>query len=336
MIHSRRWSLCIVLAFFLLVGRPSDAGEVFVGFWNVENLFDTVDDPKVELDEEFTPSAPKQWSEERLQIKLDNLSRVIRLMNGGKGPDVLGLCEVENKAVVEMLVAKLKPLGRDYRIIHQDSPSARGIDCAVIHDAKVVKLVSQPKFHAMDGLETRDVIEAKYDVSNQRFTVFVNHWPSQRSPEEIREKVAGIVRRRLDQLLKDDPLADLVLIGDFNALPDAPSVSKRLRTWGDSKKLQPGVFFNSTWSLHTSKTEGTYYYQDRWEVLDQVILSPGMLDGQGLKWIPDSTKPMKEDFMLFVPRDAKYKARPSRSYTGDRFHPDGYSDHLPMSCRLAF
>lgn len=323
-----------ILHFF--VSRVGYPGEMYVGFWNVENLFDTLDDPKVELDEEFTPAAAKQWSEERLEIKLDNLSKVIRLMNGGKGPDVLGLCEVENKAVVEMLVRKLKSLGRDYRIIHQDSPSARGIDCALIHDAKTVKLVSQPMFHAMAGIDTRDVIEAKFDAGGNRFTTFVNHWPSQRSPEEVREKVAGVVRKRLDQLLKDDPNADIVLVGDFNALPDAPSVSKRLRTWGDPKKLQPGVFFNSSWAMHASKVEGTYYYQDRWEVLDQVILSPGMLDGKGVNWIPDSTKPVKEKFMLFVPRDPKLKSRPSRSYTGDRFHPDGYSDHLPMSCRLSF
>ncbi len=336
MTHWLRSTLLLPILLLMVSSATCRAGEVFVGFWNVENLFDTVDDPKVELDEEFTPSAPKQWTAERLQIKLDNLSRVVRLMNGGKGPDVLGLCEIENKAVVEMLVAKLKPLGRDYRIIHKDSPSARGIDCALIHDAKTVTLVSQPRFHGVDGVTTRDVIEAKLDASGHRFTTMVNHWPSQRSPEETREKVATVVRRRLDQLLKEDDGADIVLIGDFNALPDAPSVSKKLRTWGDAKKLQPGVFFNSSWEMHAGRTEGTYYYQDRWEVLDQVILSPGMLDGKGVNWIPDSTKSLKEDFMLFVPRTSKQKARPSRSYSGDRFHPDGYSDHLPMTCRLSF
>ncbi len=312
------------------------AGEIFVGFWNVENLFDTVDDPKVEGDEEFTPGGPKQWSEERLQIKLNNLSKVIRLMNGGKGPDVLGLCEIENRKVVELLVEKLKPLGRDYRVVHQDSPSDRGIDCALLHDAKTVKLVSQPKFHAMDNIHTRDVVEAKLEVSGHRFTVFVNHWPSQRSPEPVREAVATTVRKRLDQLLKDDPHADIVLIGDFNALPDAPSVSKRLKTWGDPKKLNDGTFYNSSWTMHEGHREGTYLYQDRWEVLDQVILSPGMLDGKGVDWIPDSTQTIKENFMLFVPRNPKYATRPSRSYTGNLFHPDGYSDHLPIRCRLSF
>lgn len=324
------------LCALMIATQPVLAGELFVGFWNVENLFDTVDDPKVELDEEFTPDAPKKWSEERLQIKLDNLSRVIRAMNSGKGPDVLGLCEVENKLVVELLVAKLKPLGRDYRIVHQDSPSDRGIDCALIYDAKAVKLVNQPKFHTVEKIKTRDVIEVKLEADTHRFTVFVNHWPSQRSPEEVRERVAGMVRARLDQLLKDDPNADIVLIGDLNALPDAPSVSKRLKTWGDPKKLQPGTFYNSMWPYHAGRTEGTYVYKNRWEVIDHVILSPGMLDSTGMRWVDGSTKPFQEKFMMYVPRDNAQLPRPSRSYSGDAFHRDGYSDHLPVSCRLAF
>ena len=320
----------------ILASNRLFAGEIYLGFYNVENLFDTHDDPKVELDEEFIPTAPKQWTEERLQIKLDNLSKVIRGMHGGKGPDVLGLCEIENKAVIELLVAKLKPLGRDYRIVHQDSPSARGIDCGLIYDAKILKLTDPPKFHAIEGQNTRDVIEAKLQVGEQRFTVMVNHWPSQRSPEPAREQVGRTIRKRLDQLLKDKPDADIVLIGDFNAQPDAPSISKALRTWGDPKKLQPGVFFNSMWPLHAGKTEGTYVYNNRWEVLDQVILSPGMLDGKGVNWVPDSTKPIKEKYMMFELRNGKSLPRPSRSYSGDKFHQDGYSDHLPIGCLLNF
>src|SRR5437667_7432508 len=114
--------LLLAALLLLIVGlfpiRPARSDEFFVGSWNCENLFDTEDDPKVEGDEEYTPDSPKHWTKERLNIKLNNLSSIIRKMNEGRGPDVLGVCEIENRKVVEMLVEKLKPLGRKYDIVH--------------------------------------------------------------------------------------------------------------------------------------------------------------------------------------------------------------------------
>src|SRR5215212_1793730 len=126
------------------------ADEFFIGSWNVENLFDTKDDPSVKGDEEYTPESANHWTKERLDIKLKNLAKIISKMNDGKGPDVLGVCEIENRQVVEMLVEKLKPLGRKYEIVHKDSPSERGIDCAIVYDAAVFSLES-PQFHHVDA-----------------------------------------------------------------------------------------------------------------------------------------------------------------------------------------
>ncbi len=326
---------CFALWLNLISQSTCSAAEVFVAFWNVENLFDTKDDPAVEGDEEFTPTATKEWSAERLEIKLDNLARVISKMNQGRGPDVLGLCEIENRVVVEMLVAKLKPLKRDYHILHKDSKSSRGIDCALIHDAKVTQLTNPVRFVDMSEFSTRDVVEAKLQTQNRPFTVMVNHWPSQMSTQEQRNKVATKVRSRLNELLKQDPQADVMLMGDFNEMPGSPAVGKTLGTWGDSKSLRPGIFFNSMWKPHSDGENGTYVYNNRWEVLDQMIFSPGMLDGRGVNWVPDSSQPLKEDFMLFKARNQKSIPRPSRSYSGDKFHADGYSDHLPVFCRLS-
>ena len=118
----------------VLLPRQGVSGELGVAFWNVENLFDTVDDPKTEGDEEFTPGEPKAWTKTRLELKLTNLARVIGDMNSGQGPDVLGLCEIENRAVLELLVKHLDKTGRKYEIVHEDSPSYRGIDCALLYD----------------------------------------------------------------------------------------------------------------------------------------------------------------------------------------------------------
>ena len=106
------------------------------------------------------PQSPKQWTPEQLDIKLNNLAKIISKVNGGHGPDVLGLVEIENRKVIEMLVAKLAPLGRKYEIVHKDSPSDRGIDTALIYDAKVLELADS-KFHFVDAEKTRDILEAK-------------------------------------------------------------------------------------------------------------------------------------------------------------------------------
>src|SRR5215211_3672539 len=110
--------------FSLALAHATDfvqADEFFIGSWNLENLFDTKNDPSVKGDEEYTPESAKHWTKERLDNKLRNLAKIISKMNDDKGPDVLGACEIENREVLEMLVEQLKPLGRKYEIVHKDS-----------------------------------------------------------------------------------------------------------------------------------------------------------------------------------------------------------------------
>ena len=302
--------------------------EIGMAFWNVENLFDLVDDPNVEGDEEFTPDGPNRWTKERLEIKLNNLARVIMRMHDGAGPAVLGLSEVENRYVVELLVEKLAPLGRDYKIVHKDSPSNRGIDCALIYDAKVFQLESE-KFHFVDADNTRDIVEAKLVRDGAAITVFVNHWPSRGNQPSTRMTAAKTLRGRTDEILAADPLADLVIMGDFNDYPVDPSLTDGLRAVGDLSLLKQGNLFNTSYTTNPDATNGTYVYQDQWGVLDQIIVSPGMLIPGGVSWGLGSTKPVVlADDQMYVP--ANGIPRPSRSYTRTNFHSNGYSDHMPI------
>lgn len=325
-------ALILICQVVIFAAAASAQDDMTVAFWNVENLFDTVDDPKVDRDEEFTPSQPKKWSKERLRIKLRNLARVVSGMQEGRGPDILGLSEVENRDVVELLVRELQPLGRKYAIVHRDSPSFRGIDCALIYDAKTFRL-EESRFHRIDGETTRDIVEAKLSHQGHSLTVFVNHWPSRRSPAPARIRVAARLRRRVDELLAKSPSADFVIVGDLNDTPADESVGSTLRTWGDPDRLRPGVLFNSMWDHHRSG-KGTYVYQNNWNTLDHVILAPGMLDTKGFQWVRGSTKAVQHDYQMYVPRNPKSIPCPSRSYTGDNFHADGFSDHLPVACRI--
>lgn len=308
------------------------SAEIGLAFWNVENLFDTVDDPKVEGDEEFTPDQPKEWTTTRLELKLRNLVRVINDMNSGKGPTVLGLCEIENRKVLDLLVDRLAKDGRKYGIVHEDSPSYRGIDCALLFDRSKVSLVNS-RVLRIQKFRTRDVLEAQLKIDGNTLFVFTNHWPSRRNPEQDRIAVAKVLRNRIDDILKTDSHADIAIIGDLNDTPINRSVGSTLRTWGDPEQLRPGVFFNSIWPVHKSGL-GTYVYKNKWDVLDHIILSPGMLDTQGLSWVKDSTQTVSNDYQMFVPDNPSLLARPSRSYLGPRFFGEGYSDHLPVECRL--
>ncbi|MEX0641717.1 MAG: endonuclease/exonuclease/phosphatase family protein [Pirellulales bacterium] len=328
-----RFALILALpsiAFVHDFGRTVCAREFYVASWNLENLFDTVDDPNLEGDEEFTPDAPKKWTPERLNIKLGNQARIISKMNGGRGPDVLGLCEVENRQVVEMLVAKLAPLGRKYEIVHQDSPSDRGIDCALLYDANVFELIDS-KFHFIDASRTRDIVEARLRHDGADLYVFMDHWPS-RGNDEWQRCLAGVVlRKRLDQILAADPQADFLLLGDFNDEIMNVSLTKFLRVSPTPENLPAGTLYDTGAYLQAAG-KGTYVYENKWDLLDHIIISPGLLDSHGYHWKPGSTQTVEFPEVFFHPRFPGAISRPSRSYSGSNFHKDGYSDHLAVGC----
>lgn len=314
------------------VTRVVHADELSLASWNLENLFDTEDDPKTQGDEDYTPQSPKKWTPERLEIKLNNLASVIGKMNGGKGPDVLGVCEVENRKVVEMLVAKLQPLGRKYEIIHQDSPSERGIDCAIIFDSGVFQLADS-KFHHVPAENTRDIVEAKFHRKNSDLYVFMDHWPSRYHEESFRMKAGDVARKRIDEILATDPKADIILLGDFNDDITNESIRDHLRTAASAENLPTGTMFDTLDHLRT-EGKGTLVYKNKWDLLDHIIISPGLLDPAGFEWKKDSSQAVDFPELFYQPKYEGIIKRPSSSYTKDEFHKNGYSDHLPVNCVL--
>jgi endonuclease/exonuclease/phosphatase family metal-dependent hydrolase len=324
------FSLALFAATFLLLGSPSFGEEFYIASWNVENLFDLDDDPAVELDEEFTPTAPKRWTADRLERKLGNLAHVIKKMNNERGPDVLGVCEVENRKVVEMLVEKLAPLGRKYEIVHQDSPSDRGIDCALIYDANHFGLADSG-FHFVDAEKTRDIVEAKLRHTGTDLFVFINHWPSRNNDEQQRIKAASVLRTRLDEILAADAMADIVLVGDFNDEPDNVSIKDHLRAAASDTDLPAGSLFDTTAAIRAAN-QGTFVWNDQWQLIDHVIVSPGLLDESGFRWKRGSSQRVEFPELFFQPNLPGAIPRPSRSYSDNNFHRAGFSDHLPVAC----
>jgi endonuclease/exonuclease/phosphatase family metal-dependent hydrolase len=314
----------------LFGGLKLSADEFYFASWNVENLFDLEDDPHVELDEEFTPEGPRQWTAERLERKLKNLASVISKMNGGRGPDVLGLCEMENRKIVEMLLEKLAPLGRKYEIVHQDSPSDRGIDCAVLYDSGVFGL-AESKFHFVDADKSRDIVEVRLRRNEADLFVFVNHWPSRNNDESQRITAATVLRKRVDDILAADPKADMVLMGDFNDEPENVSVKEHLRTTAAKDHLPPGTLYNTTAALRDAN-KGSFVWDDQWQLIDQIFISPGLLDAAGYHWKEGSSELISSPELLYQPTFPGSIARPAATYTRDGYQENSYSDHLAVAC----
>jgi endonuclease/exonuclease/phosphatase family metal-dependent hydrolase len=239
--------ILFTLSVFAAICNTAPADELFVAYWNVENLFDTIDDPKVEGD-----------------------------------------------------------------------------------DSDRVELNSH-RFLTLPDFKTREIVEGDFEFGGAILHLFVNHWPSKGNPQSARVAVATMLRKRIDELLDADEMAEIVVIGDLNEMPYEPAVGKTLKTWSDPKSLYSRVLFNSTWKMHEAK-KGTYVYRNKWEVIDHVILSQGLLDAKGLRWKVNSSQTMQNEYQMFHPRTGI--PRPSRSYTGDNFHADGFSDHLPIRCIL--
>lgn len=323
----------ILLALCLVRTPAARAVELYVGSWNLENLFDTDDDLKVELDEDYTPDAAKHWTPERLEIKLKNLASVISKMNDGHGPDVLGMCEIENRKVVEMLVEKLKPLGRKYEIVHKDSPSDRGIDCALIYDSAVFTLADS-KFHYVEAEKTRDILEAKLRRNGNDLYVFMDHWPSRHNDEWQRVAAADVLRKRVDEILSADAKADIVMLGDFNDESDNISIRDHLRAAATQENLPAGAVFDTTAAIRAAGN-GTFVYKNKWDMLDHIIISPGLLDHAGYHWKPGSSQRIEFPEVFYQPPYSDAIKRPSASYSSNDFHKNGYSDHLAVGCVIA-
>ena len=302
-------------------------------FYNVENLFDTIDDPNIN-DKNYLPDSKVAWNTERYNHKLDNLSIVMKSIDSTGFPALFGLCEVENIDVVEDLINHTNLKDAGYNIIHKNSPDNRGIDVALLYNPKVFNIVSTryiiPDFPNNSDLKTRDILYSK-GVINKKDTlhVFINHWVSrwggQAETEPNRIQIAHIIKNITDSILNLQPLANILIAGDLNDNPTDTSVFNVLKAMGVSKKPANKSLYNL--SLAQFKDgDGSLYYKS-WDMFDQIIVSTSMLTGKnGLKVTSPNQLVFKKDWMLYQPK--KGPARPSRTAAG-RYY-GGYSDHLPI------
>lgn len=331
------WPL-LVFAFFIPDLNAQDVYQVVgVGFYNVENLFDIIDDPEKD-DEEFTPEGPKNYTEAVYGQKLQNLARVISVMGTDVSPDgiaLLGLSEIENEGVVRDLLEQPGLKERDYGIIHYESPGNRGIDVGLIYQKKYffpMNSRSLPVRFFEDGeaRTTRDVLLVSGLLDGDTVHVFVNHWPSRRGgvarSQPFRNAAAMTCKLAIDSLRQRYTAPKVILMGDLNDDPVSPSVRQILRAERKERKAIQTGMFNPMYDFYR-KGVGTVAWNDAWNLFDQILISDA--------WLPKD----QEGYFFYKAgvfqqpwlhqKTGQYKGYPFRSFVGDSFT-GGYSDHFPV------
>jgi endonuclease/exonuclease/phosphatase family metal-dependent hydrolase len=365
---------------------PSAKNELMVASYNIENLFDTLPDATVKdgtqlsaggvppppmtsagfAAHQFTPDGDYKWTDAKLAKNLANLGQSIRSMNGGKGPDILALNEVENASVVAKLRDEaLGDLGYT-TLCHLDTEDKRGIDNAILSKHP---MIGEPELHTVhkpgDPLwkdqKTRGILEATFDVGGTPLTVLVNHWPaglSWKERELQREDVGKQLRAIIEAKLAIDPDAEIIALGDFNANPtetgkglgasgDPESVKgKKAPVYGTlacladqllaAKGKAPSRSLAAVDALLKSDgpAMGTHYdsWSKKWNALDQIFVSRGLLDDQGLSWVPGSTQIARS---ATISEGGKPRSTfPSEKYGEHTVESIGVSDHYPLVARL--
>ncbi len=291
-----------------------------IAFYNVENLFDTIDGSND--DSEFLPSAKTEWNASKYQEKIKHINQVFdQLLD----PLLIGMCEIENAAVVQDVLNNSDKL-KNYGLVHYESPDARGIDVALIYDKSVLKLIQSGKIRFtlpnQQAPSTRDIVWGKFSFKKDTIVAMVNHWPSRRGGETESEpnrlEAAKSARHFIDSLLSLNANYKIVLMGDLN---DYPTDKAPLMI---AEKLIPMIFPSS------GAFGGTHNYKDEWDVLDHIFVSCGTFKKKGIRTIKDSGKIHSFDFLL---NEYKGKTVPFRTYGGTKYL-GGYSDHLPVSIEV--
>lgn len=316
----------ILLALLLTLtscAAQEDQQHCAVAFYNVENLFDTVDDPAT-MDDEFTPTGRYRYTDKVYRQKLHNIATVI----GELDAVLVGLAEIENNTVLKDLTAQPELKKYNYKYAWYNSPDPRGIDVALLYDpAHFMVLHTEAVPVRMKGLVTRDVLYVQGILDGDTVHVHVNHWPSRGEgmQESIpkRRAAAIIVEKNIRSILAANPKAKIIVMGDLNDNPGDESISEVL----GAKNDRNAQLYNPWLGLHHSG-KGTSVYNRKWDHFDQVIISKAFQAGDG--WHYEKAEIFDA---AFIRNKGFEDAYPLRSFKGYHWN-NGYSDHLPVVLHL--
>lgn len=307
-----------------------------VAFYNLENLFDYEDDPNNKGDDEYLPTGPYKWTQEKYQQKLNNMARVIgdlaRPTCPG-GPAVIGISEVENERVVRDLVNTSPAKEMNLKYVHYDSPDRRGIDVALIYNPRLFRYTKSSTHPLIipdnPNFKTRDQLLVEGTMAGEHVCILVNHWPSRyggAKSSPLREAAAALSKHIADSVRTANPSAKVIIMGDLNDDPVDNSTAKVLGAKRTIEEVGERGFFNATWEPYAQGI-GTLTYQGKWNLFDQMILTEPLLDSSRKSLSFWKVEIFNRPFL--IRQEGSRKGTPHRTFEGNTFI-DGYSDHLPV------
>lgn len=322
------------------IAQPGDQYKVAsIGFYNLENLFDTIDSPTTN-DADFLPQGRLLWDTPKYLSKQANMAKVISQLAIELTPDgvgILGVSEIENSKVLEDLVAQPALKSRNYKIVHYDSPDERGVDVGLLYQPKYFQVIGSqsvpvplkdPKTGVVDY--TRDILHVTGKFDGDILHVMVGHWPSRRGGEAAsawaRAAAAGVCKHLADSLTAADPNAKIIIMGDLNDDPDNKSLTQVLKARRSADNLKADELYNPMYDMYKNGN-GTLAYRDSWDLFDQMIVSKGLVNKQVGGWQLYNAHIYRQPWLLQT--EGAFRGYPFRTYVGDIFI-NGYSDHLPV------
>lgn len=306
-----------------------------IGFYNLENLFDTIHDSG-KNDYEYLPNGTNKWGTLKYTNKLKNMARVLNEM----GTDVIpvgmaavGVSEIENSRVLRDLVnhETLAPKGWDF--IHVEGPDRRGVDCALLYNPKLFKPIDSKlaPYTTADNdttYKTRGFLIVSGDMGGEVVHIIVNHWPSRYAKSPARERAGTLVRQLKDSIMNVHPDTKVFIMGDMNDDPDNKSMKTCLGAMRNKEDVKsPTGLYNPWWNILRKKGHGTLKYKGKWNLFDQVVVSGNLLgsDRSTLKlW---KIEIFSRNYLF--QQEGRYKGNTLRTHAGGVWL-NGYSDHLPV------
>ncbi len=316
------------------------SNTLFVAFWNVENLFDVESADRSDKLRKLIAKDIAGWDETLLGSKLGQLSKVIRSMNTGTGPDILGVCEIENKNVLTKLTERIvSDGGRTYQIAHADTSDNRGIDVAFLYDPTIASTSPDKMYQhwVVKRYATRELFQVNFDIDRQTVVMIGNHWPSRTAGQyesEPYRMTAGETLsywvERIQQELGDD--AAIIVLGDFNDEPFNRSISEYALSVNDSRRVINGknpYLLNLMWPILATGA-GSHIYDGQWNMLDQIMVSRGIVSGKS-GWKQHGNAQIEAVSIMSHPQKIGPRRFGIKLTERDTA---GFSDHYPVSVTL--
>ncbi len=332
--------IILLMVAWQMVGQEEKQYKIHtIAFYNLENLFDTINDP-LKNDEASPIMELKANPQEVYKKKVQNMARVVADIGSdlsNNAPAIIGVSEVENREVLVDLVNNPLLLPLDYGIVHYDSPDGRGIDVALLYQKKLFRPMSHSSHElkifddqTRNPIRTRDQLLVSGLLDGDLIHLIVNHWPSRRGGEARsrpkRVAAAKLSKHIADSILSIDPYSKILIMGDMNDNPNNASLKKGLKAKDKKEKMQLKGIYNPFEKMYKNGL-GTTGYRDSWSLFDQILVTKALLDTDYTSYRYYKAGIFNKAYL--TNKRGRYKGYPYRSFADGAFT-GGFSDHYPV------